>query len=81
MNTRAGARPILVGVDGSAAGTAGLGWAVAEARRRSLPLQVVYVLEQSHSDAFTRANPVYVASGLAASSADSPTRCPCPSST
>jgi len=61
MNTRAGARPILVGVDGSAAGTAGLGWAVAEARRRSVHLQVVYVLEQSHSDAFTRANPVYVA--------------------
>ena len=61
MNTRVVARPILVGVDGSDAGTAGLGWAVAEARRRSVPLQVVYVLEQSHSDAFTRANPVYVA--------------------
>ena len=61
MNTRVAARPILVGVDGSAAGTAGLGWAVAEAHRRSLPLQVVYVLGQSHSDAFTRANPVYVA--------------------
>ena len=61
MNTRVVARPILVGVDGSAAGTAGLGWAVAEARRRSVPLQVVYALEQRHSDAFTRANPLYVA--------------------
>jgi nucleotide-binding universal stress UspA family protein len=61
MNTRVAARPILVGVDGSAAGTAGLGWAAAEARRRSAPLRVVHVVEQRHSDAFTRANPVYVA--------------------
>ena len=61
MNTRVVARPILVGVDGSAAGTAGLGWAVAEARRRSVHVQVVYAVEQRHSDAFTRANPLYVA--------------------
>ncbi len=61
MDTPVAARPVLVGVDGSTAGTAGLCWAAEEACRRSVPLQVVHVLQQRHSGTFTRANPVYVA--------------------
>jgi nucleotide-binding universal stress UspA family protein len=61
MNTPVATRPVVVGVDGSAAATAALGWAVEEARRRSVPLQIVHVVDQRHSDAFTRANPLYVA--------------------
>jgi nucleotide-binding universal stress UspA family protein len=61
MNTDTATRPVVVGVDGSAVSTAALRWAVDEARRRSAPLWVVYALDESHSESFLLANPVFVA--------------------
>jgi nucleotide-binding universal stress UspA family protein len=61
MHLPSTARRLVVGVDGSPAATAALGWALDEARSRSAPLWLVHALDQSHTDAFTRANPVFVA--------------------
>jgi nucleotide-binding universal stress UspA family protein len=54
-------RPVVVGVDGSAAAAAALRWALDEACCRARPLRIVHAAEQAHSDAFIRANPVFVA--------------------
>jgi nucleotide-binding universal stress UspA family protein len=54
-------RPVVVGVDGSPPATAALDWALDEACSRSARLWLVHALGQAHSDAFTRANPVFVA--------------------
>jgi nucleotide-binding universal stress UspA family protein len=53
--------PVVVGVDESDAGDAALRWAVDEARHRRAPLCVVHAMDQRHSEAFVRANPVYIA--------------------
>jgi nucleotide-binding universal stress UspA family protein len=55
------ARPVVVGVDGSPSATAALDWALDEARSRPARLWLVHALNQAHSDAFTRANPVFAA--------------------
>ena len=52
---------VVVGVDGSAADTAAVRWAVQEAHRRPARLCVVHALSQRHSGAFHRANPAFVA--------------------
>ena len=52
---------VVVGVDGSAADTAAVRWAVQEAHRRQARLYVVHALSQRHSAAFQRANPAFVA--------------------
>ena len=61
MDRRTAPGVVVVGIDGSAAGTAALRWAVEEARRRSARLSVVHALNQRHSGAFNRANPEFVA--------------------
>jgi nucleotide-binding universal stress UspA family protein len=58
--------PVVVGVDGSAAGDAALHWAVDEAARRGSPLRVVHALDRGDSEAFLLANPVFVAAQRAA---------------
>jgi nucleotide-binding universal stress UspA family protein len=60
MSTRTAARPVVVGVDGSDAGQAPLGWAAGDCRRRRAPLCVVHAMDQRHSEPFVRANPVFV---------------------
>lgn len=50
---------VVVGVDGSAADTAALRWAVEEARRRPARLCLMHALNQRHSGAFHRANPTF----------------------
>jgi nucleotide-binding universal stress UspA family protein len=60
MDTRSATRPVVVGVDGSAVSAAVLQWAVDEALARRSPLCVVHALDQPHSAAFVRANPVFV---------------------
>ena len=60
MDTRSATRPVVVGVDGSAVSAAVLQWAVDEALERRSPLCVVHALDQPHSAAFVRANPVFV---------------------
>jgi nucleotide-binding universal stress UspA family protein len=60
-DTRTAPDPVVVGVDGSAADGPVLRWAVDEARRRRSPLCVVHAVDDRHSEAFIRANPVFVA--------------------
>jgi nucleotide-binding universal stress UspA family protein len=60
MGRHSGRQPVVVGVDESAS-TAALRWAVDEARRRGAPLRIVHALDQSHTEAFIAANPVFVA--------------------
>jgi nucleotide-binding universal stress UspA family protein len=52
---------VVVGVDGSAADTVAVRWAVQEAHRRPARLYVVHALSQRHSAASHRANPAFVA--------------------
>jgi nucleotide-binding universal stress UspA family protein len=52
---------VVVGVDGSAADTAAVRWAVQEAHRCPARLCVVHALSQRHSVAFHRAGPAFVA--------------------
>jgi nucleotide-binding universal stress UspA family protein len=52
---------VVVGVDGSAADTAAVRWAVQEAHRCPARLCIVHALGWRHSGAFHRANPAFVA--------------------
>lgn len=61
MNRGTAPGAVVVGVDGSAADTAAVRWAVQEAHRRPAPLCVVHALNQRHSGAFQRANPAFAA--------------------